>query len=192
MNHIIGKILNRRLNVDVYTNNSYAYELLQWNTRYTARPNVNDEKKFFSFIFYFKEASVNVQSYDIMTHNSNVFPTNWTISVSNDNVSWVLIDRKDEPLCSPEYFRLIGDKYYCTFMETKYYQLKYPNKGYYQYVKFQMLENSYYGIHNWHDTFAINGFELNGDFFMSIRKIRTRQCKNFIHHFYFATFLMYC
>ena len=46
------------------------------------------------------------------------------------------------------------------------------NCSFYRYVKFHMLNNSFYGVSNWHDLIAINGFDINGDFVANYSKFR--------------------
>ena len=190
MNHIIKKNIRNHLTVEVISNSSLKDNLLKWGTTYISRGNKDITYDLSRFIFYFKEAAVSVKSYDILTGNTNVFPTNWTISVSHDSITWKIIDRKDESLCSSQYIEKPLDdyKYYCNTSELKHFVVDNPTSEYYQYVMFHQIKNSYYGAGNWYDQLYLNGFELNGDFFMSYRKIPTRHCSHRNHNH----ILLYC
>jgi hypothetical protein len=179
MNHIIKRILNKKLTVEVYSNSTVKYRLLQWGATYRSRTNSTSFEDYRRFIFFFKDSPVNVESYDIVTSTVDVFPIKWTISGSHDNKTWTIIDSKNESLCSPENYvsRDNGIKDFCSVVEVKHYSLTYPNREYYQYIMFHLLNNSFYPESSiWKDTFVINGFELNGDFFMSMRKLVTCHC----------------
>ena len=178
MNHIIRKIQKKKLNIDVISNSRDAVNLTKWGNLYIARPNFDVSQDFSFFTFYFKDSSVRVDSYDIISFDGDVYPTNWTLSVSDDNKNWIEIDRKDQPLCNPSYieYKQIEKRYLCALKETFHFTLSAKRNEFYKYVKFQMLKNSYYSVDNWYDQFTFYGFELNGNFFVPYKGIPTCKC----------------
>ena len=112
-----------------------------------------------------------------MTTGIDVYPTNWTLSVSNDNIEWKTIDIKNQPLCDENSIIDYEDyRKFCMKKERFHFTLTSPISEYFYFVKFHMIKNSYFANNNWRDLIKIDGFELNGDFLGSYGKLPT--CKN--------------
>lgn len=176
MNHLIKRQLKMKLSVDVFSNSPYKNELLNWGKHYKARDSDRDSGDRSFFIFHFKNSAVHITSYELLTYDNNVFPLNWSLSVSNDNETWTNISNVDEPLCSYQYIHRESELMdYCNYSEKKTFDAI-NLQGFYQFVKYQITKNSYYGTYEWYDQFSIYGFELNGDYLITPRKIRTLRC----------------
>ena len=178
MNNLIRKISSRKLKIELISNSTQKNKLLKWGTDFISRESEYSTNISNSFIFNFKEAAVRVDSYDMISTDSDVYPTNWTLSVSNDNKDWIIIDRKDQPLCNNAYIEKqpIDNKYFCKKKDRFHFPAASCIPGYYQYVKYHMIQNSYYGTHNWRDLIKISGFELNGDYLINNKKFPTYRC----------------
>ena len=189
MNNLIQKITKRKLKIEILSNCSGKNSLLTWGNTYQSRTTDQSTDLMNTFIFHFKESAVRIDSYDMISNSNDAFPTKWTLSVSNDNEEWIDIDNKVQYLCNDYYKYPYDNKYFCRKQERFHFSLTSPKQGYYQYVKYHMIENSFYGIDNWKDLLLINGFEINGDFLLAYKKIPTCKCKNTIRTSFFIIIL---
>ena len=115
------------------------------------------------FIVHFKRHFVHIDSYDTLSYKDEIFPTKWNISVSDDNDTWRVIDHNEEPMCSDANKYLKDDtKYFCNTNEQKNHVVSYS--GYFSFVKFILIENSFMSPSKWQNAIMFSGFELNGYF----------------------------
>ena len=122
--------------VDEFVIDKREGTLLQWENIFTSLnqnfANNGEDKNW--FIIHFRDYLVHVDSYATLSLISDVFPTKWTVSVSNDNSTWQVIStNNDNPACSDNNKYFSGtDKYYCSVNEEKHFYTNY--RGYSSYL----------------------------------------------------------
>ena len=139
-------------------------DILTYGKAYSSRNSETEEGLRNNFTLMFKRAVVHIDSYDMRSPVSYVFPESWYLQVSNDNETWLNISVNDEPLCNktfqPDYSRI-----HCNGIQERRYETI-NNAGYFSFVKFVLVKNSFLLNKSWLDRIAFSGFELNGDYYL--------------------------
>ena len=162
------KLINKFLHInsiEAFVPSGSLGNVLEWGSIYHSRTSTKstDSSNKGSFIIHFKHYFVHIDSYETRANTVDVYPVKWTLFVSNDNSTWETISTSNDSFCSPEYSYKVTNsknKYFCSINETKHFYTKYS--GYDSFVKFDLIENSYYSDNNWKDLISISGIEFNG------------------------------
>ena len=155
---------------------SDAYgSLLDFGTRFSTKEGY--------FTLFFQNFRINIKSYTLKV-GTDVFPIRWNLSVSNSNSVWTEVSSVNESLCSKENWVIqSSNKYFCSENEEKTFPVN--HRGYYNYVRFDLIENSYYVNYEWLKLINIYGFEINGDALSNViscktMKKRSYNCINYV------------
>ena len=162
---IIRNLATKNL-VNVYTPPGEG-NILKYGEYYTSRafPRKDETENNGFFIFHFKKSIVHIDSYKMKAVKGSTFPKKWKLYVSNDNTTWEQISSITKPLCKDENSFPVPDdcKDQCSKEDEEIYSTNHT--GFHYFVKFVMIENSYYcGNKEWDDCIRLNGFELFGSF----------------------------
>ena len=164
MTGVLKKLAAKNL-VNVFAPEGSRGNLLKWGenfcTRSSPRVDINENNGY--FIIQFKKTIVHIKSYKMRSMKQETFPKSWNLFVSNDNSTWEPISYINEPLCKNDYIYTVENdcKDFCRESNDNTYSTNHT--GFHYFVKFVMLENSYYQYNNeWQDRINLNGFELLG------------------------------
>ena len=164
MIQILEKLARMNL-VNVYAPN-YSDNLLKWGeefySRISPRLDLNENNGY--FIINFKKTIVHINSYKMKSLKDHLFPKKWNLFVSNDNKTWEPISSIVVPLCQEKNIYQVpnDNKYYCS--ESDEFTFITNHTGFHYFVKFVMLENSYYANNRWDDDIVLSGFSLLGSY----------------------------
>ena len=169
----------------VYSLSNTNKNLLIWGSQYSSEFNNTIDNE---FTIFFQKVAIKVKSYKIMITNLDVYPVKWYLAVSNNNQTWKNISNVDENICkeeNQETMHTISIK--CKINEAKTFSTT-NHQGYYQFVKFHMIENTHYETGDfWKKLIKISGFELQGNIFSQ----PTNACKNHLSRaFLFTIFIV--
>ena len=140
--------------------------LLNWNTSYRS---FSDEEynyinSYPEIVYRFPYNPILLKQYKILT-SDDVFPVEWTISISNDGDNYEIIDHQFNETCDPQNqyqistnSRQIG----CRIFQLNTFSIE--QKAFYaKYIKFSLLNNSFYEENNrWRFLIHINGLDFDG------------------------------
>lgn len=152
-------LLLDRLNIDYHI---YAdrIERLKWGTEYYSYQNPDNE-----IIFYFPESPIKIHQV-LLRPGRDVFPVKWTLSISNDNESYVPIIENGTKPCHDSEIQLFQKKSQSC---KKYDPLSFDTvieSTFSYYIKFKLIENSYYEApeSRFKNLICINGIDFVGEF----------------------------
>ena len=161
---MIGLIRRKRYQIDTFGYGDIE-SVLKYGTYYSSRESTSEQGFRNNFILMFKRAVVRIDSYDMRSPISAVFPMKWYLQVSNDNKTWLNISVNDEPLCKETFYPNPSKKHCNGTQERRYDVLN--SYGYFSFVKFVLIKNSIISSNEaWLDRIAFTGFELNGDYYL--------------------------
>ena len=160
---LIKKFLQMK-SIESFVPSGSRGNVLEWGSIYLSRLSLksNDASDKGSFIIHFRHYFVHINSYETRSNTIDIYPVKWNLSVSNDNLTWEIISTSDDPFCSTanRVGYNSGKRYFCNVNETKQFSTKYS--GYNSFVKFSLIENSFYVDDNYKDLISISGIEFNG------------------------------
>ena len=164
MIQILKKLAQMNL-VNVYATND-GNKLLKWGENFQSRisPRLDLSEDNGYFIINFKKTIVHINSYKMKSLKDYLFPKKWNLFVSNDNTTWEPISSNVVPLCQEKDIYQVpnDDKFYCS--EADEFSFRTNHTGFHYFVKFVMLENSYYANNRWDDDITLSGFSLLGSY----------------------------
>lgn len=114
-----------------------------------------------SIILYFPYSKIIASSMVFRTHG-DVYPTEWTFSVSDNNITWTELIHKTEHMCPPEHRLPQYNKIFCDEIDLIFpFDYKKPLK----FIKFTMIKNSFTTTATtWGNTLYTRGIELIGTY----------------------------
>ena len=169
----------------VYSPYNLNENLLIWGSQYSSEFNKKIDNE---FTIFFQKVAIKVKSYKIMITNKDVYPIKWYLAVSNNNQTWKNISNVDEHFCKKENQEsLYTASIKCKINETRTFDTT-DHQGYYQFVKFHLIENTYYETSDfWKKLIIIFGFKLYGNIFGQ----PTNVCKKHLSYaFLFTIFIV--
>ena len=177
---MVQYLINRFLKSNqpiIVTGRNNANDFVQWVQFYTSLTSsdmVNSGliSSYPDIILYFPKTPVKISSYSMRTVKDDVYPTKWQLSGSIDKNNWEPLSSIKRSLCNDSYKPIDNhNKLYCKKFEVNTFQISNPKDIYYYYLKFQLLENSYYKDDPWKYALKTSGFEISGDYLIPFSQL---------------------
>ena len=141
-------------------------DLLNWNASYRSfsADDYGSINSYPEIVYQFPYNPILLKQYKILT-NHDVFPVEWTISISNDGDNYTIIDHQYKASCNTENQHVIADnprQIGCSVFQLNTFSI--DQKAYYaKYIKFSLLNNSFYQEDSlWRFLIHINGLDFDG------------------------------
>ena len=158
------RTFHKRKLVEAFAHSESTCNILEWGTTFSSyyAHSYLESSPIDYVIIHFKHYFVHFNSYDTLASAGRIFPIRWVLSVSNDNSTWEAISESNDPVCSESNkYKVPNDnKYLCNNNDKKHYLTN--QTGYASFVKFKLIENSYYNSDGWKHAIVISGIEFNG------------------------------